>query len=139
MRSRYSAFAVGNVEYLLATHHPSQQQPNPRAGLLQTVSRTNWIGLQILATRQGAENDTSGWVEFVAAYEEGGVTGRLHERSEFVRENGRWFYLSGDAKNLAPPKLGRNQPCWCGSGKKYKKCHMRKSPTGSRQLPATSR
>lgn len=124
MRSRYSAFCLSKIDYLLATLHPSQRQPNDRANLLQTLSRTKWTRLRILATNRGAAGDDSGRVEFVATYHEGGIARRLHERSDFVKENDRWYYHSGEHENLAPsPKPGRNQPCWCGSGKKYKKCH----------------
>ena len=125
MRSRYSAFCLGEIEYLLATRHPSQRQPNDRADLLQTLSRTQWVRLQVLTTSRGAATDDAGQVEFVATYHEDGVIGQLHERSHFVKENDRWFYHSGEYENLAPPpKPGRNEPCWCGSGKKYKKCHL---------------
>ncbi len=127
MRSRYSAFCLGQIEYLLATRHPDQRQPNDRADLMRTLSRTKWVRLQILATRRGTTEDDSGQVEFVATYEEGGAAGQLHERSDFVKENGRWFYHSGQTEKLPPPpKPGRNEACWCGSGKKYKKCHLRR-------------
>ncbi len=125
MRSRYSAFCLGKIEYLLATRHASRRQPNDRANLIQTLSRTNWVRLQVLATDRGAADDDSGHVEFVASYHEDGTAGQLHERSFFVKEDDRWFYHSGEYENLAPlPKPGRNEPCWCGSGKKYKKCHL---------------
>ncbi len=125
MRSRYSAFCLGKIEYLLATLHPSQRQPNDRANLIQTLSRTHWVRLQILATNRGAADDDSGQVEFVATYHEDGTARQLHERSCFVKENGRWFYSSGEYENLVPPpKPGRNDRCWCGTGKKYKKCHL---------------
>lgn len=125
MRSRYSAFCLGKIDYLLATLHPSQRQPNDRANLTHTLSRTNWVRLQILATKRGTADDDSGQVEFVATYHEDGIAKRLHERSDFVKENDRWFYHSGEYENLLPPpKPGRNEPCWCGSGKKHKRCHL---------------
>jgi SEC-C motif-containing protein len=97
-----------------------------REKLVRTVSDTEWTRLTILDTEGGLEDDEHGEVEFVAGYRESGVAKQLHERSTFVREGGRWFYVSGKYENLRPlPKPGRNEPCWCGSGKKFKKCHGR--------------
>lgn len=131
MRSRYSAFHEGKIDYLIATLHPSKRQATDRESLARTVSTTTWTGLRILAVESGTEGEATGQVEFVAFYREGGAAGphggatkQLHERSRFVKEHGRWFYLSGAHENLLPiPKPGRNDPCWCGSGKKLKKCH----------------
>ena len=85
MRSRYSAYAVGAVAYLKATWHPSTR---PRA--LSLDPSTRWLGLEILAA-SGGLFDTEGVVEFRARHDRGVV----HERSRFVRENGRWLYLDG--------------------------------------------
>lgn len=124
MRSRYSAFHLGKIDYLIATLHPSKRQITDRESLAQTLSTTTWIGLRILATDGGTADESDGWVEFVASFREGGVAKQLHERSRFIQEDGRWFYLDGEYENLLPvPKPGRNDPCWCGSEKKYKKCH----------------
>lgn len=131
MRSRYSAFCEGKIDYLIATLHPSKRQVTDREALARSVSTTRWTGLRILAVDGGTEGDDTGQVEFVAYYAESGAaehqagtTRQLHERSRFVKQDDRWFYLSGDHESLPPiPKLGRNDPCWCGSGKKLKKCH----------------
>ncbi len=131
MRSRYSAFHEGKIDYLIATLHPSKRQATDRESLARTVSTTTWTGLRILAVEGGTEDENTGQVEFVTCYREGraakhqdGATKQLHERSRFVKEDGRWFYLSGSYENLLHvPKPGRNAPCWCGSGKKHKKCH----------------
>lgn len=115
MRSRYSAFVLMLADYLLATWHSSTRPPT----LNLDADETEWRGLQILDTRQGQPGDNHGEVEFVAHFE----GGQLHERSRFVHEGGRWFYVDGD---ILPPaaehKVGRNAPCPCGSGKKYKRC-----------------
>lgn len=87
MRSRYSAFALGDAEHLLASWHPSTR---PRALRLDPDLR--WTGLTVLATSGGLGG--AGTVEFEARYDEGGRRGALHERSRFVREDGRWFYVS---------------------------------------------
>jgi SEC-C motif-containing protein len=124
MRSRYSAFCLGEVDYLIATRHPSGRRLDDRRQLLATLAKTEWVNLRVLATELGTAEDETGEVEFVATYKEDGILRQLHERSHFVREGDRWFYASGEHENLrALPKPGRNEPCWCGSGKKYKKCH----------------
>jgi SEC-C motif-containing protein len=86
MRSRYSAFAVGDPAYLLATWHPSTR---PRSLTLDEDVR--WTGLDVLATTGGAMFAAEGTVEFRAHHR----SGDQHERSRFVREGGRWFYLDG--------------------------------------------
>lgn len=124
MRSRYSAFHRGDTDYLVKTLHPSKRRPTDASKLRATVDGTEWLSLRVLDTRAGGAADTDGEVEFVAAFRESGVVQRLHERSTFVREGGRWFYVDGIHRGLkTPPDPGRNEPCWCGGGKKFKKCH----------------
>jgi SEC-C motif domain protein len=89
MRSRYSAFVLGDVPYLLDTWHRSQRPP----GLTLEVG-AKWLGLEIKQHRMtGAD---SAEVEFVARFRVGGKAIRQHELSRFVREEGRWFYVDGD-------------------------------------------
>lgn len=126
MRSRYSAFATGNIDYLISTLHPSKRQPQDHELLQGALHNTNWLGLQVRHCEKGLADDDRGTVEFVATWSEAGQSGFLHERSRFLKEDGHWFYVDGDlfdtsGKNIAKP--GRNEPCWCGSGKKFKKCH----------------
>ncbi|WP_421259982.1 YchJ family protein [Aeromonas sp. 600774] len=118
MRSRYSAFVLGLGEYLVHSWHPAHL-----GGLTgEELSRidTRWDGLEIIAS-QGDPEDESGMVEFKAWFLEGNERHCLHERSRFVRYQGRWVYTEGEIDPL-PPKTGRNDPCPCGSGKKHKKC-----------------
>lgn len=117
MRSRYSAFQLGLVDYLLDTLHPSKRHPGERQALQESVNNTQWLGLKIL-DHKSANNLAE--VEFVAFYEDDPV-GQLHERSRFTREAGRWFYHDG--LFLPAVKLGRNENCFCGSGRKFKQCH----------------
>lgn len=94
MRSRYTAFALGNAIYLLATWHASTRPANLD---LDENPRPQWIGLQIKAHRPVIDGDTErAEVEFVARYRIGGRAHRLHETSRFVREDGRWLYVDGD-------------------------------------------
>jgi SEC-C motif domain protein len=93
MRSRYSAFAVGNEAYLLATWHP-----RTRPASVSFESKQKWLGLKIVdTTATGADTAE---VEFIARYRiGGGSAARLHERSRFVHEEGRWFYVDGTARD----------------------------------------
>lgn len=89
MRSRYSAFVLERAPYLLATWHASQ-----RPAALDFEPGAKWLGLQIKAFQP--TGDATAEVEFVARFRVGGRAVRLHERSRFVREDGRWFYVDGD-------------------------------------------
>ncbi|MGW6173578.1 YchJ family protein [Arthrobacter sp. NPDC055138] len=87
MRSRYTAFVAGDVDYLLRTWHPET-----RPAGLELDSALAWTGLQILRTRRGGESDRAGTVEFRATYREGGQEHAQQEKSTFVCEDGRWVY-----------------------------------------------
>ena len=120
MRSRYTAFCRGNVDYLMATLVPDKGQADDYAELAASVSNTQWLGLTILATQQGKKNDNAGVVEFEAVFQANEL-GQLHERSRFVKSKKQWFYVDGDILPGITPKP--KDPCWCGSGKKYRQCH----------------
>lgn len=120
MRSRYTAFHQGNIEYLIATLHPDQRQPNDQQELTKTTSNTQWLGLKIIDTHQGKKNDTKGIVEFEAIYQHTEPK-QLHERSRFVKVQNKWLYVDGDF--LPGTILKLTEPCWCKSGKKYRDCH----------------
>ncbi len=120
MRSRYTAYCQGQVDYLVTTHHPTQRQADERMTLADSIRTTHWAKLTVLATRGGQANDPEGTVEFVA-YHTAPSPGQIHERSRFVRQKGRWLYLDGVMLPPIWPKRG--EPCWCGSGKKFKACH----------------
>ncbi|MGW9631265.1 YchJ family protein [Agromyces sp. NPDC055520] len=93
MRSRYTAFAVGDAEYLRATWH-RETRPSDRD--LDLDADTTWLALEIVATERGGPFDRDGAVEFRATFRADGERGVLHERSRFRREGGRWFYLDGE-------------------------------------------
>ncbi|UTH72546.1 YchJ family protein [Chromobacterium sp. IIBBL 290-4] len=93
MRARYSAFALGLEDYLLATWHPSTRPE--KLDLEEDAGVVKWIGLEILRCEAGLEGDSEGAVEFVARWKVGGKAERMRETSRFVREDGRWYYLSG--------------------------------------------
>lgn len=89
MRSRYSAFVQLRADYLLDTWHPSSRPPG-----IGFEPGLRWLGLQVKQHRR--VDDDHAEVEFVARSKAAGRAHRLHERSRFVREGGRWFYLDGD-------------------------------------------
>ena len=120
MRSRYTAFYRGNADYLIATLHPDRRQPDDRQELAKSIDNTQWLSLTIIDTKKGKKNDATGIVEFEAVYK-ATEPAQLHERSRFIKTDGRWFYLDGDLLPGTVPKP--KEPCWCGSGKKYKNCH----------------
>lgn len=91
MRSRYVAYATERADYLSATWHPSTRPAD-----LSPDPAIRWIGLKILHSEAGGARDTEGWVELVARYKVQGRAHRLQERSYFLREQGRWLYVSGD-------------------------------------------
>jgi SEC-C motif-containing protein len=97
MRSRYSAFAVGDPEYLLATWHPST-----RPSTLELDDGLRWYRLDIVTTREGGPFDTAGVVEFEAFYRSPGGAGSQRELSRFVRQGARWFYLDGVSGRVLP-------------------------------------
>ncbi len=116
MRSRYTAFARGDLDYLRRSWHPDFVPDN-----LTIDEQLSWLGLEILNT---SEADNTAEVEFEASFLSQGTVDALHERSRFVRQQGQWLYTEG---NLLPGsfkawKPGRNEPCPCGSGKKFKRC-----------------
>jgi len=115
MRSRYTAYVLARHDYLFATWHPATR---PEAGSMGGTT-LRWIGLQIVHAEAGGPADANGVVEFIASYVDRGKGKRLFERSHFVCEAGRWFYVDGDCRVEV---IGRNDPCPCGSGRKFKQC-----------------
>lgn len=96
MRSRFEAFRRGDAAWLLRTWHPST-----RPAELDLADNPRWRGLQIVDTEGGGAGEATGVVEFRATFlADGGGVGILHERSRFVREDGRWFYVGGDVVAL---------------------------------------
>ncbi len=107
MRSRYTAFTHGHIDYLIATLHPKSRRPDDKRRLRQTIQQTHWVKLTVLKTQKGQPADKTGIVEFVAEYRDTQAMGfaatevkQLHERSRFVQTAGQWFYVDGD---MLPP------------------------------------
>ena len=88
MRSRYCAFVLERADYLLATWHATQRPPT-----IDFEPGARWLGLEVRTARQTVPDTAE--VEFVARHRVAGRAVRLHERSRFVREQGRWLYVDG--------------------------------------------
>ena len=91
MRSRYSAFVVGDAGHLLRSWHP-----DTRPDEVTFVADQTWTSLEIVSTERGRALDATGIVEFRARYRRGNLAGELHEASRFARVDGRWVYIDGD-------------------------------------------
>ncbi len=130
MRSRYSAYVVGRIEYLATSLHPQYRQDLDLAATRRWSVNTQWMGLEVVDTQGGGESDEEGMVEFIATYKEKGLIKPHRERASFRRHEGIWCYIEGEVIKPGTSvhdqgKVGRNDPCPCGSGKKFKKCCVR--------------
>jgi SEC-C motif domain protein len=127
MRSRYSAFAKNQIQYIAETHMPGTEDFDVNEAK-EWATTSTWKGLEIVKTKQGCAEHTDGVVEFKALYsDKDGKDYLHHEVSTFKKIDGSWFYDQGQIVGTGPmtrvaPKVGRNEPCTCGSGKKFKKC-----------------
>jgi len=127
MRSRYSAYVSKDIGYLGESLHPSSRRDWDEAATRRWAEGSEWLGLEVVRSEPSEDNADEALVEFIASFREGGQLHKHHELAHFVRDQGRWYYQDGSAPKpqtvrLATPKVGRNDPCPCGSGKKYKKC-----------------
>ncbi len=126
MRSRYTAFALGELDYVEKTHHESTRKDLDMEGVRSWATNSEWLGLEILGTEKGKEKDSEGKVEFKCKFIFNEKPQTHHELSTFTKVGEQWFFVDGVMKNAtvrrAEPKVGRNDPCPCGSGKKAKKC-----------------
>ncbi len=137
MRSRYSAHVLGLVDYVVETYHPSCDAASQRQGIEESIN-SDWLKLEVLSAEPSSHSE-EGFVTFKAYFADDGQEYCMQERSRFVRENGQWFYIDGtfpESEQALEPepkqalldtpvssiKVGRNDPCICGSGKKFKKC-----------------
>ncbi|MBM4208520.1 MAG: YchJ family protein [Gammaproteobacteria bacterium] len=124
MRSRFTAYVMDNMAYIQRTWdsstRPSEEKLN--FGGEEIV----WQKLALINAKKGQADDQKGVVEFKAYYLKDGVEHVLHEVSRFIKTNNRWFYVDGVVKAASqvvmPKNEGKNAPCSCGSGKKYKRC-----------------
>lgn len=127
MRARYSSYVSGDVDFLKKSSTKEVQEEFDERASRAWSESAKWHGLEIISTEKGKEGDNEGVVEFRALYTANGEFCNHHEVSTFVREADGWKFADGTLVGEAPikreePKVGRNDPCPCGSGKKFKKC-----------------
>lgn len=130
MRSRYTAYVVKNIDYIDQTQINEKNEVFNKEEALKWAESSEWMGLDIKRTQKGEANDDTGVVEFIAHYKDktSGTELRHHETSSFQKKDGGWKFKEGNIHGAQPvkrvePKIGRNDPCHCGSEKKFKKCH----------------
>ncbi len=134
MRSRFSAYCLKDIDYLVATWHPSQRGNNSHADIAAFANSAHFIKLQVTQCSEQAPTlfkpapeviavaDKVGFVEFIACFIQDEKLQQLREISRFVQQQGRWYYLDGELFPFAVQKIGRNDLCPCQSGKKFKHC-----------------
>lgn len=125
MRSRYTAYANANIDYIQRTMKgPALTRFHPE-NAKQWAEAVEWLQLKVVAS---AVDGPKGTVEFLAYFKENNKKFVMHELSEFLQEEGQWYYVDGSNPKHKPHqhmpevRLNRNDPCYCGSSKKYKKC-----------------
>ncbi len=127
MRSRYTAFTQANVDYILQTIHPDKRDQHNKKTIQKWSEKSQWLGLDIVDVQDGGPDDEEGRVEFIARYMQKSGRVNHHELADFKKHEGKWYFFDASAPEQKQvkrvgPKTGRNDPCPCGSGKKYKKC-----------------
>lgn len=121
MRARYSAYATGAIDFLEESTHSKTRKYFDPEGAARWSRDSRWLGLTILAVDSFVPDRAH--VNFEARYEDQSGEAVFHrERSLFEREGEMWRFVSGGAIPVVSQKIGRNEPCPCGSGKKHKKC-----------------
>lgn len=93
MRSRFTAYSRKNLGYLLSSWYPDTRPAQMGPDELEGIK---WLDLNITGHEQGQTDDSEGTVSFCARFKIGGKAGRLQEKSRFVRQDGRWYYLDGE-------------------------------------------
>ncbi len=121
MRARFSAYSTAAIDFLHDSLHPDSRDDFDFDATKDWAESSTWERLEILTTKAGAARDKVGTVDFIATYTDSAGNTQQHcERSHFKRVANHWFFCDG--QTIVPGKVGRNDPCTCGSGKKYKKC-----------------
>ena len=118
MRSRYSAYALGLIDYLVQTTLPAQQAQLDRAGIEAWSRQSTWLGLSVETCEEHPGQPPHAHVSFSVRWQDAGGEHQHRERSAFVHANGQWYFLDP----TTDIRTGRNDPCPCGSERKFKKC-----------------
>lgn len=127
LRARYTAFVRGEVDFVVNTHHSRTRHEVKREDIEDWSRNSRWLGLKIAQVDGGRAGDQQGTILFCAQYVAEGKPQDHWEQSVFEKENGEWRFVDAKGVHMGTyrrpePKTGRNDPCPCGSGQKYKKC-----------------
>jgi SEC-C motif-containing protein len=128
MRARYSSYATGAIDFVEKSHAPESRADFDRKASEKWAKNSTWKGLSVVATKGGTAADKEGVVNFVARFSQAGQDYEHHEIARFRKEGAHWLFVDGkspkpDTVVNTGPDVGRNDPCHCGSKKKFKKCH----------------
>lgn len=118
MRSRYSAYVLGLVDYLLDTTLPAQKNSLDRESISQWSAQSTWLGLEVESAQLLGGKPEHAFVTFTARWHDAAGEHSHRERSAFVQNDGRWYFIDPTVQL----KAGRNDACPCGSEQKFKKC-----------------
>ena len=127
MRARYASYVTGDIAFLKTSATKAVQEEFDEEASKVWSASAEWHGLEIIKVEGGQKGDKTGVVEFRALYTANGEFCNHHEVSKFVKESDGWKFEDGELVGEKPivreePKIGRNDLCPCGSGKKHKKC-----------------
>lgn len=126
MRSRYTAFVRSDLDYLDRTLAAEKRAGVNRKEVARSARDAEGLGLEVRAVEGGGADDNSASVEYLARFRIRDQIHNHHELASFRRDDGAWVYVDGQMNPHSAPrqgsKVGRNDPCPCGSGLKYKKC-----------------
>jgi len=127
MRSRYTAYSLAEIDYLYKTSGARVRREFDAESSRKWAQSAEWQGFEILHAEGGGPSDTEGVIEFIAKYQVKEAAFEHHEIATFGRVEDAWRFMDGKIVGPPPvrreaPKVGRNDPCPCGSGQKYKKC-----------------
>lgn len=125
LEARYQAFVEGQIDFILNTHHPETREQVDRQSIEAWSSQSKWEGLSIESEK--VEEDKA-YITFTVRYSKDNQTVNHREYAEFRKVDGQWYYFDSvfpkpETIRRDGEKIGRNDPCSCGSGKKFKKCH----------------
>lgn len=117
IRTRYTAYCHGDVGYLVSTIHPGARRFGISRTIRKTIKNTRWAGLKIINSK---EEDNKAYVDYIAFHLTNNLE-QFHEKARLIKYKDEWYFA--DSESLPPVRFSRNDPCYCGSGKKFKKCH----------------
>ena len=127
LRARYTAHVKIEIPYIIATIHPDKKGEYDEKVIKDWAESAVWEKLEVSSTTKGGKEDSEGKVEFTAYYREKNKKQVHSEVALFKKSEGKWYFYDAEVPSVKQvinesPKIGRNDPCSCGSGKKYKKC-----------------